>query len=75
MPHAKYSPKQKRLAAVAAKKKITKADFDKQKEEEEKVMAKKGGLGKWLLRIGVMLRLARSVGVRVQRKQASVSSL
>ena len=37
MPHAKYSPKQKRLAAVAPpKKKITKADFDKLKKKKKK---------------------------------------
>ena len=37
MPYSKYSPKQKRLAAVAApKKKITKADFDKLRKRKKK---------------------------------------
>jgi len=37
MPYSKYSPKQKRLAAVAPpRKKITKADFDKLKKSKKK---------------------------------------
>ena len=37
MAHAKYSPKQKKIAAVAApKKKITKADFDKLRKGKKK---------------------------------------
>lgn len=37
MPHAKYSPKQKKIAAVAApRKKITKADFDKLRKGKKK---------------------------------------
>ena len=37
MPHSKYSPKQKRLAAVAPpRKKITKADFDALKKKKKK---------------------------------------
>jgi len=41
MPGSKYSPKQKKLAAVAApKNKINKADFDKLRGKKKTMMSK-----------------------------------